>query len=136
MILSTSATSSVVVDASVLVDALLVGVERVAARIADAELHAPTTIDAEFLHAMRKRWLAGIVNEEHGQSSLTLFRALVIARHPVAPFIGRMWALRHNVSSYDAGYVALAESLGLPLITRDRRLAHSSGHAATIEYIA
>lgn len=46
-----------------------------------------------------------------------------------------MWAIRQNVTAYDASYVALAESLDLPLITRDRRLAHSSGHAARIEYI-
>lgn len=46
-----------------------------------------------------------------------------------------MWALRQNITAYDAGYVALAESLGVPLLTRDWRLAHSSGHAATIEYI-
>lgn len=47
-----------------------------------------------------------------------------------------MWFLRHNVTAYDAGYVALAESLSLPLLTRDRRLAQSAGHAARIEYIA
>ena len=46
-----------------------------------------------------------------------------------------MWALRKNITAYDAGYVALAESLDLPLITRDRRLSRSSGHAARIEYI-
>ncbi len=46
-----------------------------------------------------------------------------------------MWALRHNLTAYDAAYVALAESLDLPLLTRDRRLASSSGHTARIEYI-
>jgi predicted nucleic acid-binding protein len=46
-----------------------------------------------------------------------------------------MWALRNNITAYDAGYVALAESLGVPLVTRDRRLFNSSGHAARIEYI-
>jgi predicted nucleic acid-binding protein len=46
-----------------------------------------------------------------------------------------MWSLRHNITAYDAAYVALAESLDVPLLTRDRRLAKSSGHAARIEYI-
>jgi predicted nucleic acid-binding protein len=46
-----------------------------------------------------------------------------------------MWALRHNITAYDAGYVALAESMNVPLLTRDGRLSRSSGHAARIEYI-
>jgi predicted nucleic acid-binding protein len=136
MTLSTSATSPVVVDASALVDALLVGVPGAAARIADADLHTPVTVDAEFLHAMRRRWLARLVDEEHTESTLMLFRRLVIVRHPVEPLVRRMWSLRRNITAYDAAYVALAESLDLPLITRDRRLAQSSGHAARIEYIA
>lgn len=63
------------------------------------------------------------------------FADLPIRRHPHDRFISRIFELRDNVTAYDASYVALAESLNLPLITRDRRLAHSSGHAARIEYI-
>jgi predicted nucleic acid-binding protein len=47
-----------------------------------------------------------------------------------------MWAMRRNITAYDAGYVALTESLDLPLLTRDARLSRSSGHGARIEYIA
>ncbi len=43
------------------------------------------------------------------------------------------WQLRHNLSTYDAAYVVLAEKLGAALVTRDRRLASASGHAAAIE---
>jgi predicted nucleic acid-binding protein len=39
------------------------------------------------------------------------------------------------VTAADAAYVALAELLDVPLITRDRRLARSSGHTARIEFI-
>lgn len=46
-----------------------------------------------------------------------------------------MWSFRRNITAYDAGYVALAESLNVPLLTRDRRLSRASGHAARIEYI-
>ncbi|MDB6083024.1 MAG: type toxin-antitoxin system VapC family toxin [Gammaproteobacteria bacterium] len=45
------------------------------------------------------------------------------------PFAGRIWELRHNVTSYDAWYIAGAEALGLPLATLDERLARSSGVA-------
>lgn len=46
-----------------------------------------------------------------------------MTRYPHAPLLGRIWALRENVTAYDAAYVALAEALGVPLVTRDARLA-------------
>jgi predicted nucleic acid-binding protein len=118
----------------VLIDAFL-GIERVAGVIVQRELHAPITVDVEVLHALRKGWVAGRIFTYVAESVLALLAETEIVRHPVDRFLPRMWSIRHNVSSYDAGYVALAESLNLPLLTRDRRLARSSGHAARIEYI-
>jgi predicted nucleic acid-binding protein len=43
--------------------------------------------------------------------------------------------LRDNLSAYDAAYVALAESLGATLITRDRRVASAAGHHVRIELV-
>ena len=43
------------------------------------------------------------------------------------PFAQRAWELRHNLTSYDAWYVAVAEALGLPLATLDEGLARASG---------
>ena len=45
------------------------------------------------------------------------------------PFANRIWELRHNVTSYDGWYVAVAEALRLPLATLDERLSKSSGAA-------
>lgn len=39
----------------------------------------------------------------------------------------RTWSLRHNVTTYDASHVALAEMLDAPLVTLDRRLARAPG---------
>ena len=135
MIPSTSARSAVVVDASVVVDFLL-DVKSVVRRLGLHTLHAPVTVDAEVLHGLRRKWLNDDVTDDEADLALVLFRQIEIHRHPVQAFVMRMWALRNNVTVYDAGYVALAESLGLPLLTRDARLSRSSGHAARIEYIA
>jgi predicted nucleic acid-binding protein len=108
---------------------------RFAGMLAGFEWHAPVTIDAEVLHGLRRLWLIRRVGDPEVAGAFENLRTRVIVRHPVLPLLDRMWAMRRNITAYDAGYVALAESLNLPLLTRDRRLAHSSGHAARIEYI-
>jgi predicted nucleic acid-binding protein len=50
-----------------------------------------------------------------------------VALFPYRPFADRIWELRDTVTSYDAWYVALAESLDAPLATLDRRLAGAHG---------
>ncbi len=54
-------------------------------------------------------------------------------RHDHALLRPRIWALRDNLTAYDAAYVALAEAFDAPLVTTDARLARSSGHQARIE---
>jgi len=46
---------------------------------------------------------------------------------PYEPHARRIWQLRDNLTAYDAWYVALAESLGAPLVTLDRRIARANG---------
>ena len=58
-----------------------------------------------------------------------------MARYPHVTLLPRVWQLRHSLSAYDACYVALAELLNAPVITRDRKLSSASGHRATIEVI-
>jgi predicted nucleic acid-binding protein len=50
-------------------------------------------------------------------------------------FLSRIWPLRHNLTAYDAAYVALAETLEVTLVTCDTRLAASVGHRATIALV-
>ena len=51
---------------------------------------------------------------------------------PYAPFAPRVWELR-DVTSYDAWYIALAESLGVSVATLDRRMAQAPGPRCTFE---
>jgi predicted nucleic acid-binding protein len=104
--------------------------------LANIHWHAPVTLDAEVLHGLRRQWLIGRVGDAEVVGAFELLRTRAITRHPVLPLLDRMWAVRRNITAYDAGYVALAESLDLPLLTRDGRLARSSGHAARVEFIA
>jgi predicted nucleic acid-binding protein len=67
--------------------------------------------------------------------AISFLRVFPVTRHSHEPLLERVWALRQNVTAYDAMYVALAELLDVPLITRDGRLARSSGHSARIEFI-
>jgi predicted nucleic acid-binding protein len=127
----------IVIDASALVDLIMRWRSApVAVRFHEHEYaHVPVTIDAEVLHALRKHTFSGAVDSEHIEAALKLLNSPALVRHPVQPLARRIWSLRQNITTYDAAYVALAESLGFPLLTRDARLSRSSGHAATIEYI-
>ena len=129
-----SSNAIVIVDASIFVDAVL-GEPRANARIAVDELHVPVTVDAEIVHALRRRWLAGAITDDIVPNAISLFATLDVIRDPIANLTQRMWALRRNLTAYDAAYVALAEMLNAPLLTRDRRLSKASGHTARIEYI-
>jgi len=66
---------------------------------------------------------------------LERFFDLSIVRYTHRLFLARVWQLRENLSAYDACYIALAEWLSAPLLTRDARLARAPGHAARVEYI-
>ncbi len=60
----------------------------------------------------------------HGRSWL---RRLGVVRHPVTGLLDRIWQMRENVSAYGASYLALAETLGCPLLTADARLSRVPG---------
>lgn len=129
----------IVVDASVAVDLLLrgPGAETLSSRLLDSGevLHAPHLLDVEVAQVLRRFALRGILGEARGLEALQLLAALPLVRHDHARLLPRVWALRPNITAYDAVYVALAELLGATLLTRDRRLAAAAGHRATIEVV-
>jgi predicted nucleic acid-binding protein len=126
-----------VVDASVVVDLLVEHPRTAAARTALAEIDgvAPALLDAEVLHAVTRYVRRGEMAEDRARQALGLLLEADIERFPVAPLVLDAWALRHNVSSYDAFYVALARSLKCPLITCDRALAGAPGLGISVTVI-
>jgi predicted nucleic acid-binding protein len=59
--------------------------------------------------------------------------ALRVTRYAPVLLLNRIWGLRNNLTAHDAAYVALAEELKAPLITRDQKIAAAPGHAAAVE---
>jgi len=127
----------IVLDASVILDLLLQsGAARAAAdRMEGSSWHAPELMDLETLQVLRRYRLHEGLSERRATEALSDFSSLNIRRHRHAPYLNRIWELRDNLTAYDAAYVALAEALRAPLLTRDARLARSRGHGALIELI-
>jgi predicted nucleic acid-binding protein len=127
----------IVLDASAALNLLLGDVRAplVDARVRGQHIHAPHLIDIEIAHVLRKHALLEEVAVTRIQDALAAWLQLDVQRHPHKPFMNRIWQLRPAMTSYDAAYVALAESLRAPLITTDAKLARSHGHTAKIELL-
>ena len=96
-------------------------------------MHA--VIDSEVTHVLCRLVTSGRLDQHQGDAAFAAYRQLIIRRRPVTHLLDRIWALRHNLSGYDATYVALAESLDVLLITTDRRLARATGLRCTVEVV-
>jgi predicted nucleic acid-binding protein len=129
----------IVVDASVLV--AVVGDdhadgELARARIAGEDLCAPHLIDLEVTAALRGRVRRGVIGVDRALLAVHDLMDLEISRIPHHPHLARVWALRDNITAYDAIYVALAELLDVSLLTADRRLANAPGIECHVEVLA
>jgi predicted nucleic acid-binding protein len=98
-------------------------------------LHAPELLDLEILQVLRRLLAGREISSERAEIALAALERLALRRWPHGPLRRRIWALRANLTAYDAAYVALAERLRCPVLTRDRKLARSSGHRVRIEVI-
>ena len=129
----------IVADASAVVEVLLNSPagEQIGDRLLDPKetIAAPHLLDLEVLQVLRCYNLGGELDSVRAEMAIEDFTDLPIARYPHEPLITRIWELRDNLTAYDAAYVALAEALDAPLLTRDIRLAESPTHTARIELI-
>jgi len=128
----------IVLDASAVVELLLgtLGAAAVERRVVRARsLHAPSVLDLEVTQAIRRFCATGQLAPERGGQAIAELADLPVRRYPHTPLLGRIWQLRTAITAYDAAYVVLAETLGAPLVTRDRRLARTRGHRARIDLV-
>jgi predicted nucleic acid-binding protein len=119
-----------VVDSSVLVAALIDSGPHGAwaeSVLAGGSLCAPELAAAEATNIFRRLQRAKLITTPEANAARSDLMQLDIDFFPFEPFADRIWELRHNVTSYDAWYVALAEALKLPLATLDEPLAKSNG---------
>ena len=131
----------IVLDASVAVD-LILDTTPFSTAISthvlefDGDLHAPYLIDAEVGHALRRHILRGALSLERAEQAVTDLRDLPINRYSHLRFVTRALRMGASLSLYRPLYVALAESLSAPLLTRDGRLARAAGELVDVVHVS
>ncbi|MDE9364118.1 type II toxin-antitoxin system VapC family toxin [Luteipulveratus sp. YIM 133132] len=125
----------IVADASAMVEALIG--RDVNDDLLDAlsgDIDAPHLLDAEVLSVLRGLVLGNKLDVAVAERARRDHFAFAVSRHEAGPFAERIWALRHQFTSYDACYLALAEALDAPLWTCDAKLA-TAGHGADVRLV-
>lgn len=128
----------IVIDTSALIEALVgsgaAGLA-VVARIEGERVVAPELIDVEAVNTLNGLVLGGKLQPERAARAVDALGVLPVERVPHVELVGRIWQLRHNLTAYDAAYVALAERLGAVLVTGDAHLAAAAGIRCRVEVI-
>ncbi|GAB3922362.1 VapC ribonuclease [Microlunatus endophyticus] len=122
----------IIIDASAMTEAL-VGQHR-DDELLDAlegDIATPHILDLEVISALRGLNRGSKLEPASAQDALTHLLDLNIIRWNTEPLVERIWSLRHQFTSYDASYLALAEIVDAPLYTCDAKL-DTDGHAATV----
>ncbi len=120
----------IVVDASAVValavDSGSAG-DFVGTMIAEHGVAYPSLLPYEVANGLRRLCARGTIDAAFAEQALRDANALRGEVFEFDELAERVWQLRHNLTVYDAAYVALAESIDVPLLTLDARLAAASG---------
>lgn len=101
--------------------------------LAGGSLYAPQLARVEATNIFRRLERAKLITTPEANAAQDDLMQLDMELFSFEPFAERIWELRHNMTSYDAWYVALAEALTLPLATLDEPLSRSKG--VTCEFL-
>jgi len=123
-----------VVDASVLVDAVLPTERQSAALTAlqDAELWAPTILDLEVTSTLSRLERTGQITDREADYAVDLLWSTPIRRVDDPAITAEAWQLRKSIQVADAFHVATARLLDAALITRDARLSRAPRLGVTV----
>jgi predicted nucleic acid-binding protein len=128
----------IVVDASVLVSALVdddASGRLARTRLQNERLVAPALIDLEVLSVLRRLEATGAVTPRRAELAAQDLFDLGMERVEHRDLIPEVWERRHNLTPYDAAYVALASILDLTLVTADARLASAPKLGCSVELL-
>ena len=129
----------IVLDASAAIDWLLhtpAGIkvdQRIYSR--SESVHVPHVLDLEVAQVLRRFVRDRSLSSGRAVAALQDLMDVRFTRYPHWQLLPRIWQLRHNLTAYDGAYLALAELLNAPLITRDRRVSSAPGHHAQVELL-
>ena len=98
-------------------------------------LFAPAHLDVEIASALRGMARSNPPLDQIVPDALAHLAGFPIRRMPLPPLLNRAWELRHNLTVYDAAYVALAERLDGVLVTCDGKLANANGPRCSFDQI-
>jgi predicted nucleic acid-binding protein len=121
---------TLVIDASLVVSALIDAGRTgrwAESQLLAGPLSAPHLMPVEVTSILRRSAAKGEITPDAAAMAHADLLDLRVELFPYAPFAPRVWALRDNITSYDAWYVALAESLECSVATLDRRLTRAAG---------
>jgi predicted nucleic acid-binding protein len=124
-----------VIDASAAVEYLLrtpLG-QKLDDLIEEAFLLAPALLDAEVMAVLRRALLQERIEEHRARVALKDLGAWPVDRIPHTALLEEAWKHRHNVSAYDAFYVAVAKLYEAPLLTADGPLSRAPGLGITVQ---
>lgn len=125
---------NLVVDASAVAEILL-GTprgRRAAALLGENELIAPQHLTAELASVVRGWSLGGHLTELEALRAFEEFPTLGVEQVPMTSMLPAVYALRHNLTAYDAMYVVLARAAECRLLTLDMRLANAAPDVAVV----
>lgn len=127
-----------VVDASVLAPVVAdtgIDGERFRERLRGETVLGPDLLRVEVVSVLRRHAHNGRLTRRQADAAMDDLQVFPIIVYPTAPLLPRVWELRSNLTSYDGCYVALAEAVGSPLLTADRRLADAPGRRCVVEVV-
>jgi len=130
----------IVLDASAVSFALLdegtIGDSCRATLRSDSQWIVPEHWLIEVLSVIRGNLIGGKIAAAHASDAAAAAAEMNPVVAPTRIIASRIWELRNNLTTYDAGYVAAAEQYRCALVTTDGRLARATGIRCPVTLIA